>query len=289
MAPHSIGIRIRLGLIAIADSLRLARAIRGRERVRMLRAAARAFATIASRQPLVGRILPTPRTREYELRPEPGAPSLRLRTNDMVVMEVYGGRPYELDYSPLERVRSILDLGANAGVASAFLAARFPDARIVAVEPSPATFDLLTENLRRISAGAVAVRAAVVSTPGVYRLEPGAAPANDRIVVGDAADSDRFEALTLTELIDRHLPDGVDLMKVDIEGGEGGLFETVGEWGHRVRAVVAETHAPLTARAAEEKLRSAGFERLPVPSRRAHRDIVFCARADASPPRGDRA
>ncbi len=283
MTPHSASTRLRLAMLAAVDSVLLARRMAGwRERLRMLRMAALAFLTIASRQPFVGRVVPTPRTREYELQPGPGAPVLRLRTNDLVATEVYGGRPYALDYSPLGAVQTVLDLGANAGVASAFLSARFPDARIVAVEPSPATFELLAENLGRISPGSVAVRAAVVSRAGRYRLERGTAPANDRVVAAESAPAsgtEELDALTLTELLDRHLPRGVDLMKVDIEGGERELFETAAEWAPRVRAIVAEVHAPLTREVAQRELRSAGYEALPVPHRRAQREIVFCARS----------
>jgi FkbM family methyltransferase len=41
----------------------------------------------------------------------------------------------------------ILDIGANIGIASTYLAARFPKARIFAFEPVPANFAILKENV----------------------------------------------------------------------------------------------------------------------------------------------
>lgn len=270
----------------MVDALVLAlRAPGMRERGRVLGLAVRAFLTVASRQPgLLGRLFRAPKLREYELRPAPDAPVLRLRSNDMVVMEVYGGRPYELDYEPLGEVDSILDVGANVGTASAFLATRFSGARIVAVEPNPFTFELLRENLRRAAPEGIAVNAAVVARPGSYQLEPGTSPSNDQVVATPARGEGDLEALTVDELLDRYLPGGVDLMKVDIEGGEHELFEGVAEWAPRVRAIVAEVHAPLTTERACELLRAGGFEPLPVAPGRARRELVFCLRAGRSQP-----
>ncbi|MEA3059813.1 MAG: hypothetical protein QOE50_1225, partial [Sphingomonadales bacterium] len=265
------------------DTLRLAtRSPGARERLRMLRLAARAFLTVASRQPgPLGKLIPTPAVRQRELQPERGAPTLLVRTDDMVLMEVYGGRPYDLDYGPIGEVSSILDLGANAGMASAFLGRRFPGAKIVAVEPNPSTFELLTQNLRRIATDAIAVNAAIVPAGGSYRIEPGSSPSNAQVVseVDEIDRSGGFETLTLGELIDRYLPtEGVDLMKVDIEGGERELFERVSEWAPRVKAIVAETHLPLTSRGAYALLAGGGFKPLPVPGGQGPSPIIFCMR-----------
>ena len=281
MAPRSLLTRIRVAWVFVADAVRLALRTPGtRQKLRILGLAARSFLSVASRQPgLLGRIFRAPPLREYELRPGPDAPVLRLRSNDMVVMEVYGGRPYELDYSPIGPVRSVLDIGANVGAASAFLAARFPEAKIVAVEPNPFTFELLEENLRRVAPGGIAINAAIVPSPGRYRLEAGTSPSNDKVIPADGASADgRLGTLTMNELLDKHLHDGVDLVKLDIEGGERALLERAVEWAPRVGALVAETHEPLTPERATELLMDAGFEPLPLPDRIATRDIVFCRR-----------
>lgn len=280
MQPGSLRSRLAHGISLLAGAGRMLASVpSARERLRLVALTARAFLRVGSRQPgLTGRLVPAPQIREYELRPEAGAPRLRLRSDDLVLMEVYGGRPYELDYGPIGEVHTILDLGANVGLASAFLSARFPGARLVAVEPNPATFELLEENLRRLGAQAVAVRAAVVDKPGRYRLEPGRAPSGDQIVRASDGVEPYMEAMTLNQLLDRHAPEGVDLIKMDVEGAEAALFAQAPEWAERVGAVVAEVHPPLERGECLRMLAAAGFEPLPVPSRTACEHLLFASR-----------
>src|SRR5438128_4623402 len=51
-------------------------------------------------------------------------------------------------YALPERCRTILDCGANVGIFSVWAARRRADARIVALEPFPATFAALEANIR---------------------------------------------------------------------------------------------------------------------------------------------
>ena len=236
MPTASLTSRLRLALSLLGDAVRMLRRVPTmRERARLMGLAGRAFLRIASRQPgIVGRLFPSPKLRSYELRPEAGVPALRLRSDDLVCVEVYGGRPYELDYSPIEPVSTILDLGANVGAAAAFLSLRFPEAALLAVEPNPATYEVLCENLRRAVPRGRALRAAVVPRDGSYRIEPGRTPSGGQVVATDGGGDDpaaEFETLTIGELLDREMPGGVDLMKVDIEGGEADLFAAAADWG----------------------------------------------------------
>lgn len=280
---------LRLAFSLLGDALRMARRVpSARERRRLAALTGRSLLRLASRQPgLTGKLVPTLRPRAYELRPEAGIPPLRLHSDDLVCMEVFGGRPYALDYSAIEPVRTIVDLGANIGAAAAFLARLFPGAVVVAVEPSPASYEALCENLDRAVPGGRAVNAALVPHAGSYRIEPGRSPSGDRVVAAAAGDGEAqgagFEALTIDQLLDREAPDGVDLLKVDIEGAEAEFFAGVAGWGDRVGAVVAEVHPPLSVERAYELLAAGGFEPLPQPPGRARGQIVFAAR-----PRGVR-
>jgi hypothetical protein len=61
--------------------------------------------------------------------------------NEVLVLRVYGRR------LPSTEPRTILDLGSHMGATVLFWRERFPDARIVAVEPDPVTFRLLHRNV----------------------------------------------------------------------------------------------------------------------------------------------
>src|SRR5215472_6313478 len=54
---------------------------------------------------------------------------------------------YSLVGDCLPHLRTILDLGANVGFASGCIATRYPDARILAVEPDPESYQLCVKNL----------------------------------------------------------------------------------------------------------------------------------------------
>lgn len=230
-------------------------------------------------KPLTG-WLPDHRVREFGLRLRDGT-DLRLRTTDWVLLEVFGGA-YALDLSPLGRVKTVLDLGANVGLASVYLARRLTEASFVCVEPSAESFRLLRENLRRNVPQAQAFRAAVVAKPGAYRLEEADVPSESRVVTAESGASEGgVEAMTIAEVMTRAGIETVDLMKMDIEGGEAALFESAGEWAPRVRALVAEVHHPLTVKIAEGRLSAHGFVSLPRPAGAKFERIVYMARKGA--------
>jgi hypothetical protein len=58
----------------------------------------------------------------------------------------------------------------------------------------------------------------------------------------EPGDPGSFPATTMTSIMDRHEMDTVDLVKIDIEGGERYLFAKNTEWLDRVNALVIELH-----------------------------------------------
>jgi hypothetical protein len=72
----------------------------------------------------------------------------RAGTSDVETFEeVFLMRQYDLPFAGFEPTH-ILDLGANVGYASVYFAARWPQARILAVEPATSNLDLLEKNTR---------------------------------------------------------------------------------------------------------------------------------------------
>jgi len=200
-----------------------------------------------------------------------GGPSLRLRYDDVVLTYIYGVGEYDVDFAPLGRVRTLLDLGANVGLASLYLDERLGLERVAAVEPSVANLGLLQENFKRNLPHGVALQAAVVGEPGEYHVDEDNFPGSIRVVPGEGT----VEALTLPEVLDRFELDTVDLMKIDIEGGEAGIFDNAEPWAGRVSAILGEVHPPLTVERAHEQLAEFGFEPLPLPDRAFFGDILY--------------
>jgi FkbM family methyltransferase len=125
--------------------------------------------------------------------------------------------------------RTIVDLGANIGVFSLFAAERQPAAQIIAVEPFPSTFDRLQRMIaeNELSERITPVRAAVQSCNGAaYMNAQAGGHSYARRIVGQTAEgSIAVPAMTVQSLLEQQHLDHVDLLKVDIEGGEYAMLE----------------------------------------------------------------
>jgi len=166
---------------------------------------------------------------------------------------------------PLDCV--VVDAGANIGLFALRIARAHPGARVVAVEPVPGTCALLRRNLADAGFGGVeVVQAALGEHPGrttltVYRhlpanstARPDQKPAQwtasmraleaDPRVADELLSTDRVE-VDVVRLSAVLPPDAatIDLLKVDVEGGELDVLRGVddADWP-RIAHVVAEVH-----------------------------------------------
>lgn len=164
-----------------------------------------------------------------------------------------------------ERVRLVLDLGANIGVAAALLAERFPAAVVLAVEPDPGNFDLLKNNAAPFGGRIRCVRACVAATRRTVTLDRTAFEGEPwAFAMADAHEgspAEAIDAITIDGLladagIDASAP--IDLVKCDIEGAEHEVFEHGARWLARARVLVVELHAPYRADAFLDHLRLSG-------------------------------
>ena len=176
--------------------------------------------------------------------------------------------------SGLGRPARILDLGGHVGLAAAYFLGELPGAHITAFEPDPANRSVLlrTVEANRGRAGSWEV------LPVAAGARPGSASfVSDRHLSRFGA-SDHPDTETLTvEIADvfEHM-DGVDLLKMDIEGGEWPILEDERfRSGPKATVVVLEYHndgAPGDdgLAAASRLLEAAGYELGPL--RHVHTD-----------------
>ncbi len=161
-------------------------------------------------------------------------PSFVSQYREIFIAEAYDF-PFEGD-SPV-----IIDGGANIGLASIWWLARWPLARIVALEPDPNVFQALASNLRHHSSERVEIRRAALSTPqlgGSFLAEGTDA---GRLVRGGAQADLVVPTQSLAELL-RNLG-AVDLLKLDIEGAELDVLEEAQGELSRVARVFVEWHS----------------------------------------------
>lgn len=133
----------------------------------------------------------------------------------------------------------IIDGGANIGAASLYLLNRYPTARVVAVEPDPANLELCRLNLAPYGDRVVLIHGAIWKSEGRLTLETGR-----QEWVSSVRDdpSGSIEAFTMPSLIAK-AGGRVDLLKLDIEGGESAIFgPNASEWLPSIRNIAIELH-----------------------------------------------
>lgn len=120
---------------------------------------------------------------------------------------------------------TFVDVGANVGVYSLFIAAQAgPNARILAIEPQPEVFDRLVYNIRQNPFGTVkALACAVADKAGELTLflDPrNRGESSVKIVGSGLAGQVRVPARALLDLLKEEGFTRVDAIKLDVEGAE---------------------------------------------------------------------
>jgi FkbM family methyltransferase len=187
----------------------------------------------------------------------------RLNRGDLQsIREVWIDECYRLPFDLVPE--RLVDLGANIGLTSLWFAHRYGCNSIIAVEPSPENAELVRLNLHGNNIRAEVVEAAVGAKDGVAYFEA-AIDSN----MGRVATSGRQVPMVSMDTVLEKLPVGVqvDILKMDIEGGEGPLLQGDLAWLARVRSLIAEFHPEvIDYPAAIRSIEGQGFRYIPAHS-----------------------
>ncbi len=177
--------------------------------------------------------------------PPIGAVRLMLRDNrgaDLYIWsEVFQQQVYALPFAAPPA--TILDLGANIGLAAVYFARSFPAAAIACVEPAPDNLELLRCNLAMNCVDVRVFAAAVHSENGVVEMRRGDKDYGHAIT-RPGSDGERFEvaAVTVPAIMECMGWERIALAKIDIEGHETVLLSERCDWLRRVDAICLEYH-----------------------------------------------
>lgn len=158
----------------------------------------------------------------------------------------------ELEYGCLEFLsapRWIIDCGANVGYSSAYFLSRFPEARVVAIEPAAGNYQMLVQNTAFFGERITPIQAGLWSHNARLRIchkEVGDCK-EWAFFVEEAAPGEAYdvESLSLDSVLAQVGAPKIDLLKVDIEGAEKVVFaDSAAAWLQLVEAVVIELHGP---------------------------------------------
>lgn len=216
---------------------------------------------------LLGRLMRFKRLRGYN---EPRSISLRggtrlqyrLNRGDIQgLREVWMDNAYALPFQIEPKI--VVDLGANIGLTSVWFHRRFKCEYIIAVEANAGNVQIARQNFALNSVPGQVIEAAIGPEDGVGKFQSYDESNLGRICSASTS-SDRITTVPIIsmESVLGKLPHKrrVDLLKIDIEGGEAALFSRNTDWLGDVDSIVAELHSDyVDCDAVVRTLEAAGF------------------------------
>lgn len=134
----------------------------------------------------------------------------------------------------------VLDLGGNIGLTSLWLDSCFQPRKLVAVEPFSENARLARKNLAQSTCEALVIEAAAGSSDGFADFS--AAVDSNRGSVSFGTDGKTRVVSMATLFKEAGIGPQIDLLKVDIEGGEAELFSKNLAWLDGVQNIIVEFH-----------------------------------------------
>lgn len=166
---------------------------------------------------------------------------LRPNTSDIEVFyQIFYYKGYNVNFKFEPKV--IFDCGANIGLATVYYKNKYPNAKIIAVEPESTNFQMLVKNTEKYS--------------DVHCLQSGIWKKTTNLKISDSSqhwsfvteevdyeDSTTVKAISIDELMTKYNVDYIDILKIDIESSEKELFaENFEKWLPKVRVILIELH-----------------------------------------------
>jgi FkbM family methyltransferase len=148
----------------------------------------------------------------------------------------------ELDVPVTHKVSYIIDAGANIGLASVFLANRFPSARIDALEVDEGNLRILQLNARPYSNLVVHPKGLWSHKAQLKVINCDAEPWAFRVRETEIGELGGIPAVSVQDLVEASGAGGIDILKMDIEGAEVEVLGTSKPWMHKVRMLLVELH-----------------------------------------------
>lgn len=199
---------------------------------------------------------------------------LNKNETDLIYKEIFEDRAYIKHGIIIEDGDCVFDVGANIGLFTLFVHDTCRNAKVFAFEPSPATFEVLTNNLtlyesntklyncglsNRTGTAEFTFYPEVSASSGMYadpvqdeKITRAFLSNQDERLIGYADEllKDRFNGWTfvskiqtLSDCIKENGVERIDLLKIDVEKSEMDILEGIEEddWG-KIKQIVLEVH-----------------------------------------------
>lgn len=195
---------------------------------------------------------------KYPILVRPGTQDASTVINN-VIREEYG-RVARVIYP-----KWMIDAGAYIGDTSAYFLSRFPDLKVIALEPNPSSYEMAKLNLKSYGERAILLQKGLHITDGAAFFSGDGTAAH----IGEVGFE--IDCTTVSSLLERYAIPRLDILKMDIEGAEEGIFNSNPEiWLNRIDLLIIEIHGSRIKPLISRVLNDNGF------SMRQYRSIWYC-------------
>jgi FkbM family methyltransferase len=135
--------------------------------------------------------------------------------------------------------QTIIDLGANIGMSSLYLADKFPDSKIIGVEPDEENGEMFKKNLEHFPNVSFELAAVRGDHKKIVLNDHG------KGATGYVAEEneDGMAAVTISDIMKKYSWETIDVIKMDIEGSEISVFEkNYDYWLKNTKILLIELH-----------------------------------------------
>jgi FkbM family methyltransferase len=177
--------------------------------------------------------------------PEARYPVLcRRKSTDILVFgQIFAYREYRC-LDEITNPKLIIDCGANIGCSSSYFLTRFPDAKVIAIEPDPDNFKILEMNLAPYKDRVQPLKAAIWSHSGKVALGEGETWSRKvKEISGNDDNDNTVPSVDIGTLLDESGHERISILKIDVEGAEKDIFSSnFHSWLSRTDNLVIELH-----------------------------------------------
>ena len=163
---------------------------------------------------------------------------LRLFLADLKTFyDIFLDNNYDFD---CESAKYIIDAGAHIGLSAVFFACKYPEAKILSIEPEDSNYEMLVSNTKHFP-NIKTIKAALWSHRTLVNIANPKA-ASWAFQMSETADKNEIIAINVEEAMFELDTDYIDILKMDIEGSEIEVFQSSGSWIDRVKFIILELH-----------------------------------------------
>lgn len=132
----------------------------------------------------------------------------------------------------------VIDCGAHIGFSVIYTKMKFPGARIVAFEPDPKNYELLSKNVESFNLKDVILNNEAVWIDDTELSFAGTGTMSSKIDIDNSSGTIKTKAIRLKKLLDQN----IDFLKLDIEGAEYLVLKDISEKLSNVEYLFIEYH-----------------------------------------------